>query len=246
VDEAVSLLGARAPNVQGTAADKSLPPEARAMLDLITANEASPAGNYNSGDMDPNSFGGRYQDLMSTWKAWAKAGGFDPRDSSPINQDRVNWFGAQKDFRAATGKDLMTEIKAGHIEEITRVLGGTWHGLNRSSGAQWQTLFGRKLREEAAAIAGAAVPKLPAGLGVDAPHRSEFSGKSDPINPSFIPAWESGKYREGVFASKHQSMNDMSHFQGVNRQQTIRIDNQAGANYAVSGGMLGSGHGNFG
>lgn len=42
------------------------------------------------------------------------------------------------------------------------------------------------------------------------------------------------------------SMNNMKHFQGVNRQQTIRIDNQAGANYAVSGGMLGSGHGNYG
>jgi hypothetical protein len=56
-----------------------------------------------------------------------------------------------------------------------------------------------------------------------------------------------GGTRRGLREGTDQvSMNNMSHFQGINRQQTIRIDNQAGANYAVSGGMLGSGHGNYG
>ena len=39
---------------------------------------------------------------------------------------------------------------------------------------------------------------------------------------------------------------DMSKFQGANKQYAIRIDNQAGANYAVQGGMLGNTSGGYG
>jgi hypothetical protein len=237
------IFTGRAPDVQGTAANKDLPPEARAMLDIITANEASPPGNYNSGDADPNSFGGRYQDLNSTWNLWAKAGGFDPKDSSPANQDRVNWFGAQKDFRAATGKDLLAELKAGNVENASSVLGSTWHGLQKSSSAQWKILYAKKLKEEAAAKAEAAaaaaavVPKLPAGL----------VPKSNIHQPDAYQGGTSGQSSEYPSPTEKGgpvSMSNMSHFQ-QDKKLALRIDNPAGANYAVSSGMLGSANGNY-
>jgi hypothetical protein len=46
-------------------------------------------------------------------------------------------------------------------------------------------------------------------------------------------------------ANGPQSMNNMSHFQ-QDKKLALRIDNPAGANYVVSAGMLGSGHGNYG
>jgi hypothetical protein len=236
------IFTGREPNVQGTAANKDLPAEARAMLDIITANEASPPGNYNSGDADPNSFGGRYQDLNSTWNLWAKAGGFDPKDSSPANQDRVNWFGAQKDYKAATGKNLLDDLKAGNVENASSVLGSTWHGLQKSSSAQWKILYGKKLKEEAAAIAagaaGAVVPKLPAGL----------VPKSNIHQPDAYKggtSGESSEYPSPTEKSSPQSMNNMSHFQ-QDKKLALHINNHAGANYAVSAGMLGSGSGNYG
>ena len=36
-------------------------------------------------------------------------------------------------------------------------------------------------------------------LGHDSPTHSSLWGKSDPINPTFGPAWEAGKFREGIF-----------------------------------------------
>ena len=42
------------------------------------------------------------------------------------------------------------------------------------------------------------------------------------------------------------SMNDMGTFQGAHKSYSIKIDNQAGANYAIQGGMLGAGAGNVG
>jgi hypothetical protein len=62
--------------------------------------------------------------------------------------------------------------------------------------------------------------------------------------PAYTPHWvpRPGKKDD----NGKVSMNDMRHFQGNNRQYAIRIDNPAGANYAVSGGMLGASLGNFG
>jgi hypothetical protein len=36
-------------------------------------------------------------------------------------------------------------------------------------------------------------------LGRDAPNHSSMWGKSDPINPTFAPAWQKGLFREGIF-----------------------------------------------
>jgi hypothetical protein len=59
-------------------------------------------------------------------------------------------------------------------------------------------------------------------------------------------AFDKGPAADDKSASGKQSMNNMSHFQGNNKQFAIRIDNPAGANYAVSGGMLGVTQGNYG
>jgi hypothetical protein len=66
------------------------------------------------------------------------------------------------------------------------------------------------------------------------------------------PAGRYGPLRYGEPGYKAQEqdvrlhMNNMSHFQGANKQYAIRIDNQAGANYAIQGGMLGTSPGNYG
>lgn len=60
-----------------------------------------------------------------------------------------------------------------------------------------------------------------------------------------------GAQKERIAAPKDKgsgahTMNDMKSFQGIDKQYAIRIDNRAGADYAVSSGMLGAVTGNYG
>jgi D-alanyl-D-alanine carboxypeptidase len=71
----------------------------------------------------------------------------------------------------------------------------------------------------------------------DPGHFQDHEGRASAA-PPYVPHW--------VNKPEKVSMNDMRHFQGNSRPYQIRIDNQAGANYAVAGGMLGASLGNFG
>ena len=129
----------------------AIPPEGRALLDTIASTE-SPGynvlyggGKFSSYAAHPNqkiliksgpnagkysSAAGKYQFLNSTWQEAAKALGL--KDFSPESQDAAAWWLAQKDYKAATGKDLVTVLQSGDpaaLAEVGQVLSGTWTSL---------------------------------------------------------------------------------------------------------------------
>lgn len=124
--------------------DTSLPPEARAFLNGIAEAEGGTYTNrFGGGEMpDPNkhpetkvkaygtesSAAGRYQILSKTWKGLQKK---YPGlvDFSPVNQDRAAWLLAQDDYKTRTGRDLLTDLKAGDTSKIKAGLQDTWSAL---------------------------------------------------------------------------------------------------------------------
>ena len=183
----------------GLAANKSLPPEIRAFLDTIGTGE-TPRGSYSNPDYDPGGLGGRYQFLKSTWVKWAREIGVDPQNFTPENQDSAAYKYADTIVRQKTGKSLLELLKSGDEgvrASIAAVSPGVWNAITNSdrdkrghSGAI--RLFNKKLHDEQpSVIAGAADPPVAPG---------HLRGKSDPINPNFIPSWNKGFFREGIFA----------------------------------------------
>lgn len=109
-------------------ADKDLPPEAQGFLNTIASGESG--GDYHklygggqfkddsqfpdwggvqlpSGEMTHAA--GRYQFQPGTWKEAADALGL--KDFSPQSQDKAAWWLAQRDYKARTGRDLLTDLK---------------------------------------------------------------------------------------------------------------------------------------
>lgn len=132
-------------------ADRSLPPEARALLDTISGAEGSSyrslvgQGKNNKEITDlgkhPNKVGmvtprgpstaaGRYQITGSTWRRMAGKMGIT--DFSPESQDKVAWALAQEDYQARTGRNLLEDLKSNDPkvkEQIGQSLSGTWTSL---------------------------------------------------------------------------------------------------------------------
>jgi muramidase (phage lysozyme) len=145
------VLGIKRPGAVNTA----IPIEGRALLDHIAGTES--AGRYDvryggNGDKtfqgyadhpriyEPitsgpdvgktSSAAGRYQFIGSTWDQQAKKLGL--KDFSPENQDTAAWDLAQTEYKAKTGKDLLTVLKSGDqaaISDVPRQLSGQWSSL---------------------------------------------------------------------------------------------------------------------
>lgn len=145
------VLGLKRPG----AVNESIPIEGRALLDHIAATES--AGRYDvryggNGDKTFQGFAdhprvaepitsgpdvgktstaaGRYQFLGSTWDQQAKKLGL--KDFSPANQDAAAWDLAQTEYKAKTGKDLLTVLRSGDqaaIADVPRQLSGQWSSL---------------------------------------------------------------------------------------------------------------------
>lgn len=134
-----------------TAAD--IPAEGVALLDTIAGTES--AGSYNviNGGAHFGSYAdhpkagqrgssgiaaGRYQFLPSTWER-AKAATGVP-DFSPESQDKAAWWLAQNDYKANTGRDLLTDLKSpdANVQAgIRRALSSTWEGLKSLGDGQF-------------------------------------------------------------------------------------------------------------
>jgi muramidase (phage lysozyme) len=126
----------------------SVPAEARPVLDYIAKSE-SPGYNYMYGggrfeelndhprrnipiQSGPNvgrtsSAAGRYQFLQGTWDEQAKKLGLT--DFSPESQDAAAWDLASTTYRTKTGRDLLTDVKAGNTRDIGPALSGVWTSL---------------------------------------------------------------------------------------------------------------------
>jgi muramidase (phage lysozyme) len=133
----------------------TIPAEGRALLDRIAMGES--AGRYNiryGGGVDKafdnyadhpriaepitsgpdvgktSTAAGRYQFIAPTWDAEAKKLGL--KDFSPANQDAAAWDLAQTEYKARTGKDLLTVLRSGDkaaIDAVPRALSGQWSSL---------------------------------------------------------------------------------------------------------------------
>jgi hypothetical protein len=208
----------------GLIASKGYAAADAALLDTIGTGE-TPGGSYSNPDHDPGGLGGRYQFLKSSWRTWAKNAGVDPSNFSAENQDKAALLYAQTVIRQKTHQNWAELSKT--PEGVARAIGalspGVWNGIGNvdrdkrgHSGAV--RLFLRKQQEEAAAA------------------RSAVAGGSNTA-PTTTPVASK--------PAEHMSMNNMSHFQ-QDKRLALKIDNAAGANYVVSGGMLGGGSGNYG
>jgi muramidase (phage lysozyme) len=130
-------------DVSTTAVNKDLSPEQRAFLDVVASGESGKSGAYNIinggghfsdySDHPGGSAAGRYQDLASTWRSLKNKYGL--ADFSPKNQDLGNWHLADDDYRKSTGRDLLSDIKAGNWDQIRQGLKGTWVSWEGYSGA---------------------------------------------------------------------------------------------------------------
>jgi muramidase (phage lysozyme) len=158
---------------------EDIPPEGRQLLDAIAGPESGGRYNVMYGGKtfddfsdhpridvpitDPNSpnvgrtssAAGRYQFLGSTWDK--VAGQLGLTDFSPASQDQAAWRLAQDDYANRKGSDLLTDLKAGKLDEIKSALAPTWEGLGKGSGggtAFASSFYGSRPRTAMAAPSG--------------------------------------------------------------------------------------------
>lgn len=110
---------------------------------------------------------GACQFTAETWKEEAARLGLP--DITPANQDKAAWDLAERRYRAQTGRDLETDLKAGNRQaQIAAALGPTWPSLPGGSQSH-QTLdqFDAALARNTAAAA--AVADQPVNVATAAP-----------------------------------------------------------------------------
>lgn len=130
--------------VRHSAADSGIPPEGAALLDTIASTESPDYNTMNGGEKfsdysdHPRRVGkggtataaGRYQFVQGTWDR-AKAATGVP-DFSPGSQDKAGWWLAQADYKANTGRDLLSDLRLkdpNTVAGVRKALSSTWEGL---------------------------------------------------------------------------------------------------------------------
>ena len=152
------------------AADKSMDPDQRALLDALSIPESSTAYDAKN---PGSSAHGRYQFIDSTDTDVTQQTGKPGQD--PVSQDQKGWFLADRDYRARTGRDLLTDYKAGKYAEIAAALNKTWPSMpggsqQNTSMAQWtnRNIDARAAEQQAQAVNVAAAPSANVAGGAGA------------------------------------------------------------------------------
>lgn len=172
--------------------NKDLPPEARALLDVIASDEAPDyntmyggrkfenmsqhPGIYTDIKSGPNagrksSAAGRYQFLKSTWDNQAAKLGLN--DFSPESQDLAAWDLASSTYARKTGRDLLGDLRSGdprYAGRISSALSSIWTslpgGIEQRSHAN---KFVNRYAESLAQHGGEVAPQGPQGETYDIP-----------------------------------------------------------------------------
>lgn len=127
-----------------TVISPDIPREGAALLDTIAGTESPGYNVLNGGERfsdfsdHPRRIGaggtataaGRYQFVKGTWDRAAKAIGAE--DFSPANQDKAAWWLAQADYKANTGRDLLSDLRSkdpNTVAGVRKALSSTWEGL---------------------------------------------------------------------------------------------------------------------
>jgi muramidase (phage lysozyme) len=179
--------------------NQGLPPEARALLDTIAGPES--AGAYNvrwggigkpdatfndfskhpnipePGPAGPSTAAGRYQITNETWREFAP--GVGVTDFQPGNQDIVGWSIASKRYKAATGGDLLTDLRdPSKRTQVEAALRATWPTINMSP---YDANLAVTSRGAAGRLPGPSIPGATPGT-------SDSSPRS--VSPQGMDAWE--------------------------------------------------------
>jgi hypothetical protein len=172
----------------------------------------------------------------------------------PFQLNRLSGLGVEFEKETA---DIRKRIGLGNLTDPRTIqLQAYWvaNYLKTHNTSPWMGFHGRRdadprwgeagydPRKVPGYVAAAGIKPIAAITGTGDPSKHS-NGLSDPINPSFLPNWNKVS-KEGPFAPGPVSMNNMSHFQ-QDKKLALTIHNPAGANYAVSAGMLGSGSGSY-
>lgn len=152
----------------------SIPLEGRAFLNALAIGESGPTPDYTilyggghfatapawtfptwAGN-DNSHAAGRYQFEPATWQTVSAAAGL--KDFSPDNQDMGAWWLAKYDYNRRSGRDLLSDLRSGVLENVATVLQPTWTSLNAST---FPGRYSEALKQEMALAAIAMPPKPP-------------------------------------------------------------------------------------
>jgi muramidase (phage lysozyme) len=181
----------------------AIPPEGKALLDVIGAGESGGDYSRSYGDAPditsyanhphqefagPNgtttSAAGKYQFEAGTYDRLAKLLGLT--DFTPESQDRAAWALAQQDYFAHTGRNLDADLKSNdpkRLAMIGQVLHSTWTSLTGSN--QMATALQERLRVDQPTPRTDATPARPQGLSL--PQHASIEGSSRLMGAPAMP-----------------------------------------------------------
>lgn len=159
---------------------------------------------------------GPWQDEPDTWMGISQKYLGGDTNMTPVNQVKGNYLLAQETYKRATGRDLLTDWKAGRLDSIRANLAGEWQSLGNPTGAYGGgggiVDPGFRSRMEGYRRVGGELDKLVAEMGRADPGSEEMHAllrrslaKSDELQERYLklsehpPQWQNPWEAAGTF-----------------------------------------------